>query len=198
MEIDGSAQKVVQAILRPWELYISHCPALAGHAGERLLYDSLESEFYWLYMANDAYATGADCQSCAAKETRDHHRKELRLFPAARPLQFVEMDILGPVPEEKSSNQHVIVLTGQRTKLSTTILVTNEGSTNAATVLWKVSVIRYGTQPYLSTDKGLQLVSNLFEAVSVSLGAEKLTRTGYHPQTHSKVEHFNRKIVEHR
>ena len=63
-------------------------------------------------MVSDAFSPVRNCTSCAATGgTLVKNRKDLQLFPVAGPLEFVAMDLLGPLPKTAHGNQHVSVIT---------------------------------------------------------------------------------------
>ncbi|CDF39905.1 unnamed protein product [Chondrus crispus] len=120
--LDGTLQRVVPKRLRAKILYLAHHPRLAGHPGGTRMYYTLRREYYWPHMANDAFSTVRNCASCAApRGTLVRHQKDLKLFPAAGPLDFVAMDLLGPLPKTAHGNRHVLVMTDRFTKLTRSI-----------------------------------------------------------------------------
>lgn len=128
-------------------------PFLSGNRGKRWHYSTLRRQFCWPNIANDAYTTVSECQSCARQRTRNRHRKELRLTPAAGRVEFVVVYILGPLIMMKSGYQHIIVLTDRyinliRAILDTTVTLT---STAAATIFVDSWVTPYRTLTNLLT-----------------------------------------------
>ena len=90
--LDGTLQRVVPTRLRPRVLYLSHHPRLAGHPGATRMYYTLRREYYWPHMASDASSTVRNCTSCAAtRGTLVKNQKDLKLFPAAGPLECSAM-----------------------------------------------------------------------------------------------------------
>ena len=86
------------------------------------MYYTLRREYYWPHMANDAYSTVQNCASYATtRGTLVKHQKDLKLFPAAGPLAFVAMDLLGPLPKTVHGHQHVLVMTDRFSKLTRSI-----------------------------------------------------------------------------
>ena len=70
-------------------------------------------------MASDAFSTVRNCTSCTAtRGTLVKNQKEIKLFPAAGPLEFVAMDLLGPLPKTTHRNQHFLVITDRFSKLT--------------------------------------------------------------------------------
>ena len=85
------------------------------------MYYTLRREYYWPHMASDAFLTVRNCTSCAAtRGTLVKNQKDLKLFPAAGPLEFVAMDLLGTLPRTAHGNQHVLVITDRFSKLTRT------------------------------------------------------------------------------
>ena len=73
-------------------------------------------------MASDAFSTGRNCTPCAAtRGTLVKNQKDLKLFPAAGPLEFVAMELLGPLPKTVHGNQHVLAITDRFTELTRSI-----------------------------------------------------------------------------
>ena len=49
------------------------------------------------------------------------NQKNLKLFPAAGSLEFVAIDLLGPLPKTAHGNQHVLVTTDRFSKFTRSI-----------------------------------------------------------------------------
>ena len=194
--LDGSVQRVIPVAFRTHVLQLMHAIPLAGHPGARRMYDTMRCEFYWPHMANDVYETVQRCESCAAtRGTQYTKQKHLRLFPANGPLEFVAMDILGPLPKTKQGNQFVVVLTDRYSKLTRAIPTGKTTATTVATIFVDHWVIPYGIPNYVLTDNGPQFVAKFFASVCLALGVKHVTTTAYHPRTNGQTERFNRTIV---
>lgn len=57
-------------------------------------------------------------------------------------------------------------------------------------------VCRYGVPIRLTTDRGPQYTSALFEQVTNLLGAQHIKTTSYHPQANGMMERFHRRLKE--
>ena len=195
--LDGTLQRVVPKRLRAKVLYLAHHPRLAGHPGGTRMYYTLRREYYWPHMANDAYQTVRNCASCAAtRGTRVRHQKDLKLFPAAGPLEFVAMDLLGPLPKTTHGNRHVLVMTDRFTKLTRSIPLRTTTASVVASAFLDHWVYPYGAPRYVLTDNGPQFAAKFFDAVACALlGVRHYLTTAYHPQTNGQTERFNRTLV---
>lgn len=120
---------------------------------------------------------------------------KLPLFPAALPLEFVAIVILGPSPRAASGNQHGVIVTNRYSKTTRTFPIVKATSTHMATIILDNWILRYGVPNYLLTDNGAQFVSIFFTMLSLLLGIKKLMTTTYHLQTNGQVECYNCTVV---
>ena len=195
--LDGALQRVVPKTLRARVLYLSHYPRLAGHPGGLRMYMTLRREYYWPHMANDAFAVARDCRSCRRiRGTRFTYQKYLKLFPAAGPLEFVGMDLLGPFPKSKKGYLYILVITDRFSKMTRAIPMRSTTAASVAQAFLDNWVYPYGVPSYLVTDNGPQFASKFFEAVCTMLGVQHYLTTAYHPQTNGQSERFNRTILD--
>ncbi|CDF40922.1 unnamed protein product [Chondrus crispus] len=195
--LDGTLQRVVPKRLRAKILYLAHHPRLAGHPGGTRMYYTLRREYYWPHMANDAFSTVRNCASCAAtRRTLVRHQKDLKLFPAAGPLDFVAMDLLGPLLKTAHGNRHVLVMTDRFTKLTRSIPLRTTTASVVANAFLDNWVYVYGAPRYVLTDNGPQFAAKFFDAVCALLGVRHYLTTAYHPQTNGQTERFNRTLVQ--
>ena len=195
--LDGTLQRVVPTRLRPRVLYLAHHPRLAGHPGATRMYYTLRREYYWPHMASDAFSTVRNCTSCAAtRGTLVKNQKDLKLFPAAGPLEFVAMDLLGPLPKTAHGNQHVLVITDRFSKLTRSIPLRTTTASVVANAFLDNWVYVYGAPRYVLTDNGPQFAAKFFDAVCALLGVRHYLTTAYHPQSNGQTERFNRTLVQ--
>lgn len=86
--------------------------------------------------------------------THRKHQRHMRLFPATGPLEFIALDILGPIPKTKDGNQYEILITDRYKKLPRAIPVTKTAVPHVAAVVLDHLIIPYGIQAYLLMEKG--------------------------------------------
>ncbi len=195
--LDGARQVVVPEALRPRVLRLAHYPVLAGHPGGCRMYHTLRRTYYWPSMAHDAYATVRECIDCARNRIKERSKTSfLKLFPAAAPLEFVCMDLLGPLPRTARHNRFLLVLTDRFSKLTRTVPLTNTSTPTVAKAFCEHWVFAYGAPVYLLTDNGSQFASKFFLDVCSILGVKQLFTTTYHPQTNGQAERFNRTLLQ--
>ena len=194
--LDGSLQVIVPVSLRQRLLQIAHNASTAGHPGRAKLYQTMRRAFYWPSMTVDIHHLVENCTSCAKNRIKEQKNVyPMRLFPATRPLEYVAMDILGPLPRTKHGMRFILVITDRFTKLTKTEALRTITSLAVAKAFCKTWVFNYGTPKILLTDNGTQFTASFFRNVCRILGIHKVFTTEYHPQTNGQAERFNRTII---
>jgi Integrase zinc binding domain len=64
------------------------------------MYSTLSQKYYWEGLALDVTRLVNTCHRCIQESTRLKKRKQgVTLFPDSEPLEFVAIDLLGPLPK---------------------------------------------------------------------------------------------------
>ena len=194
--LDGSRQIVVPWSLRPRLLWLEHFPVVAAHPGVSKMYAAMRRRFYWRNMYKEVEETVRHCTVCSKNRVTERKRTSfLKLFPASEPLDFVAMDILGPLPKTEHGNRFLLVISDRFSKLTRTVPLRTITALGVAKAFCDAWVFSYGPPRYLLTDNGTQFNAKFFLAVCRELGIAKIFTTAYHPQTNGQVERFNRTII---
>ena len=122
-------------------------------------------------------------------------KQHVSLFPAHEPLEFLAIDILGPLPKTPRGNQFILVVCDRFTKLVRTIPLRTITSLAVAQAFCYHWVFVYGMPKTLLSDNGTQFSSKFFQACCIELGIKQVFTTAYHPQCNGQVERFNRTIL---
>jgi hypothetical protein len=162
--LDGSRQIVVPWSLRRRLLWMEHFPVVAAHPGVSKMYAVMRLRFYWKKMYKEFEETVRHCRVCA-KNGVTERTSFLKLFPASWPLEFVVMDILGPLPKHEHGNRFLLVISDRFSKLTRTVPLRTITALGVAKAFCDAWVFSYGPQRYLLTDKGTQFYAKVFLAV---------------------------------
>lgn len=92
-------------------------------------------------MALEVYNTVSSGEDCARIKNNTNHRRQLHLFPATGPLNYVAMDVLDPLPETAKGNQHVAVITDGSSKLKRAVPTARVATNSVAELLLNACVI---------------------------------------------------------
>ena len=182
--LDGNLQIIVPASLRQRLLEIAHCAPTSGHPGRAKLYQTMRRAFYWPSMTVDIHHLVENCTTCAKNRMKEQKNVyPMRLFPATKPLEFVAMDILGPLPRTQHGMRFILVITDRFTKLTKTVALRTITSLAVARAFCRAWVFNYGIPKILLTDNGTQFTASFFQNVCRILGIQKAFTAEYHPQT---------------
>lgn len=116
----------------------------------------------------------------------------MKPFPATMPVEYVAIDIIGPLPRTSSENRFLLVTSDRYSKMTQTAPLANVTGLTVARAFCDKSVFPYGPPPYLLLDQGSQFTGNLFQNMRSILGTRSAYKLAYNPQTNEKVERFNR------
>jgi Integrase zinc binding domain len=117
--LDDAEIVVVPRCLANRAMCLAHLPRLSAHSGGTRMYATLRKSFYWLTMAKDIYQFVANCSSSAKSRLKRNRRtNHLKLFPPSEPLEFIPVDILGPLPVTQSGNKYLVVFGERYSKAS--------------------------------------------------------------------------------
>lgn len=166
--LDGSIYELPLISLQPIILYLVYYSTSVGHRGVRRMYDSLRREYYWCIMAADVYITVQSCTDCPRLEMKFRLLRRLDLFPPNGSLEFVAIDILGPLPRTSSSNKFVFIITYMYSKVKRAVPTTNITSTQAANIFLNHWAIPYSIHDTILSNSAQQFVSKCFSSVYIS------------------------------
>jgi Integrase zinc binding domain/Chromo (CHRromatin Organisation MOdifier) domain len=160
------------------------------------MYAAMRLRFYWNNMHKEVEEIVRRCTVCAKNRVTERKRTSfLKLFPASGPLEFVAMDILGPLPKTEHGNRFLLVISDRFSKLTRTVPIRTITALGVAKAFCDAWVFSYGPPRYLLTDNGTHFNAKFFLSVCRELGIAKIFTTAYHPQTNGQVERFNRTII---
>lgn len=146
-------------------------------------------------MANDVYTTGSNCSACARNRVELKLKRRIQLFPASGPLEFIAIDILGPLPRTVNGNQLVVVMTVRYSQLTRALPSDETSSVHVENVFIDSWIVLYGILSYVLTYTEVKFTSKLFAVLCTMLRVKHQTTTACHPQTNGRVERYDRTIV---
>lgn len=92
---------------------------MGGKIGFRKLYDTMSREYCWTFMSEEEITTVRDCTRCAkTRGTSIEHQKHLKLVSPVGPLEFVAMDLLGPLPTTKRDQKNMLFIKDMYNKIT--------------------------------------------------------------------------------
>ena len=194
--VDGARQVIIPKSLRARALHLAHHTPVAGHPGVSRQYYTMRRSMYWPSMIADVRSCASRCDACARERVKLRtHQAPLKLFPANAPLEYVAVDILGPLPRASSGHRFILVMTDRFSKLTRAVAMRTCTALAVSKAFLEYWVFAYGAPTQLLTDNGSQFASGLFAFTCSHLGVRNMFTTTYHPQTNGQAERFNRTLL---
>lgn len=110
-------------------------------------------------------------------------------------MDFVGMDLLGPLRKTTRGNEYLLVITDRFSKYTKTVPLSSIKVQPVAKAFCDHWVYDFGPPRYVLSDNGKQFASKFFVAVCNTLRIRNLVTSAYHPQTNGQTERFNRTIL---
>lgn len=92
---DDNTRIMITEFLCNRVLYLSNFPSIAGHTASVRCTALCSALNFFTHIVSNELATIGSCESCIFIGNRHHRRQNLNFFPAAGPLKFVSINILG-------------------------------------------------------------------------------------------------------
>jgi hypothetical protein len=149
-----------------------HFPAISGHVGAQRLTQTIYRAWYWPSLSKDVAEFIKRCPSCAAQRLKRGPQRshKLTIFPPEGPLEFVAMDVLGPLPKTKRGNRFCLVMCDRFSKVSIAVPIPDQTANTCAQVFVDRWICYYGIPLVILSDNGPNFASKFFSVLTHILG----------------------------
>lgn len=101
----------------------------------------------------------------------------MKLFPPSRPLEYVAIDVLGPLPEATAGNRFVLVIGDMYSKVTQFVHLAKIFAHDVAFDFFKHWIHSYDVLFLVLSDNGSQFSEKFFQATCVVLEIKHTTGT---------------------
>lgn len=132
--------------------------------------------------------------ACQRAKIQRHNRNlpEHIRIPDSRFYQ-VHLDIIGPLPLSHEY-QYCLTAIDRFTRWPETIPIRDINADTIVNAFYATWISRFGAPAIVTTDRGSQFESRLFQALIQLIGARRTRTTAYHPASNGMVERFHRSL----
>ena len=109
-------------------------------------------------------------------------------------MERIALDFMGPFPETKAGNRHLLVVMDYFTMWPEAYALLNQEAGTVASVLVNEFTSRYGVPAEIHSDQGRHFESAMFTEMCQLLGIHKTRTTALHPQSDGVVERYNQTL----
>ncbi len=168
-----------------------------AHPGIRASRRLIASRFVWPGLASQVAIWCRDCQHCQrAKASAAPASPPLHIANPSQRFSHLHLDLVGPLPASASGLTHLLTVIDRSTRWAEAIPLRSTSAEDCATALIGGWVARFGIPEQITSDRGRQFCSSLWDALCHRLGVRMIFTTPYHPQANGAVERFHRRLKE--
>nr|VZI49519.1 unnamed protein product [Spirometra erinaceieuropaei] len=165
-----------------------------SHPGSRATDKLVSDRFVWPGMHNDLKAWTRACIGSQRNKVRRHNKTPIGIFPTpdAR-FSHIHLDIVGPLPLSNGCS-YLLTCVDRFTRWPEAIPLPDVAAPTVVKAFLSRWVAIFGAPSIITTDRGAQFESHLFQSLLTFLGCTRIRTTAYHPAANGMVERFHRQL----
>ena len=170
------------------------CPT-SGHLGQLKTYDWVKCSFMWHEMSTDVQLYVKTCATCSKnRKPWVKPRTELGSYHAGARMEWVHLDMMGPLPESDSGNKYTLVMVDQYIKWVEIQPQRDISAETTAHTAVDQFFIKFGYPLQIHKDQGKNFEG--IQEMCKLLWITKTHTTPYHPCSDGQVEWYNRLLLQ--
>ena len=178
-----------------WRPAIFSAVHTLAHPGIRATRRMISSRFVWSRMSADVAAWCRDCQGCARGKVHKHVHTPVQSFTTpSRRFAHLHVDLVGPLPASRDGFTHLFTIVDRTTRWPEAVLLKNTTAADCAAALTSGWIARFGVPSIITSDRGVQFTSQIWQILCKTLRIKHVVTTAYHPQSNGLVERFHRQL----
>ena len=150
--------------------------------------------FVWHNMNKDIANWTKACKKCQESKIHRHTKSPIEQFslPDER-FAEIHIDTIGPFPVSQGY-RYLFTCIDRFTRWPEAIPIKDTRAETCAQALLTHWIARFGIPTSITSDRGAQFESKLWDSLLSLLGIEKHRTTSFHPQSNGIVERFHRQL----
>lgn len=170
-----------------------------GHFSDYKIRSSLLQKYWFFNMRKRIAEMSNLCEVCKKGKDYSQNRYKPQSLPSkenVEPLQYVSIDIVGPLPTQTSNYRWLLTIIDNATRWLEAIPLTNISADTVAKAFLRGWVYKFGPPAVIHSDNGKQFESDLFRSMFKRLGSEHSRTSIYHPQSNAICQRVHRTIAD--
>ena len=157
-----------------------------GHPSHRATKPLINTRFVWHGMNIDIARWCRSCKGCQTAKVSRHNTPvfEKSTEPTER-FDHVHIDIVGPLPYANGF-RYLLTCVDRLTRWPEAIPIVDIRTETVADAFFSGWIARYGTPATITTDRGAQFESKLWDNLCNQFGIIRNRTTSYHPQSNDR------------
>jgi RNase H-like domain found in reverse transcriptase/Reverse transcriptase (RNA-dependent DNA polymerase)/Integrase zinc binding domain/Integrase core domain len=168
-----------------------------AHPGIRASRRLVASRFLWPGMATDIARWCRDCEQCSrGKVVQQPVSPPQPIALPPRRFAHVHVDLVGPLPCSAAGNTYLFTVIDRSTRWFEALPTADISAAGCAAVFFGGWIARYGVPDMVTSDRGVQFVSEVWQNVCKRLAIQHKLTTAYHPQANGMLERVHRQLKD--
>jgi cleavage and polyadenylation specificity factor subunit 1 len=165
-----------------------------SHPSARASKKLIGDRFVWHRMNADITRWCRECIPCQASKINRHHRSPPSTITVpARRFSHVHVDLVGPLPPSHGFT-YVLTAIDRTTRWPEAFPLKDITASSCAQAFLSGWVARFGVPRDMTSDRGRQFVSNLWNTMAATLGTTLHHTVSYHPESNGLIERWHRSM----
>ena len=154
----------------------------------------ITKKYVWHRIGADVTRWARECATCQQQKVARHTKPSIQSIrvPAQR-FQHVHVDLVGPLPPSEG-NVYILTVIDRTTRWPEAIPLPDSKAETVAQAFISSWISRFGIPKWVTSDRGVQFKSNLWNDIMKELGIEVRFTTAYHPEANGIVERFHQTL----
>jgi transposase InsO family protein len=168
-----------------------------AHPGIRATRRLLAARVVWPKMAADIGQWCRDCQECGRSKVTRQPAAAIEPIPVPRHrFSHIHVDLVGPLPVSAEGYTYLFTVIDRSTRWLEAVPVKNMEARTCADALVNTWVSRFGVPAVVTSDRGTQFCSAVWEVLCKTLNINHITTTAFHPQSNGMLERAHRQLKD--
>ena len=193
---DTSTSYVRPIVPRTFQRLIFDTIHNISHPGIKATKHLIQKRFVWHCMNKDIIQWVRSCSICQKGKIIRHNKAPIQKFdlPSDR-FSHVHIDIVGPL-SPSNGYRYLFTAIDRFTRWFTATPMKEITADATAQALLHGWIQYYGVPSTITTDRGSQFTSQLWQELMSFLGTKHIKTTSYHPQSNGIVENVHRRLKD--
>ena len=165
-----------------------------SHPGVKASVRLVLRHFVWHNAKKDISRLARACLVCQTSKVQKHTGHPVQVFEApSGHFGHVHVDIVGPLPISQGC-RYLFTMVDRWTHWLEAVPMTDITAESCVSAMMNSWISRFGSPEVITTDRGRQFTSGLWQSFVRLFGSFTPKTTSYHPQANGLVERFHRSL----